>query len=72
MADISSTAKTKLIDIEPEIEAILSEYSSRLEQKKIKVVVDFRKRLKLKANPGYIQMFFSNFIENAIKYNKQK
>jgi len=72
LADISSTAKTKLIDIEPEIEAILSEYSSRLEQKKIKVVVDFRKRLKLKANPGYIQMFFSNFIENAIKYNKQK
>lgn len=72
LADISSNAKTKLIAIEPEIRTILGEYDHQIQDKKIKTLIEFKKKLKIKANPGYTQIFFSNLIENAIKYNKNK
>ncbi len=70
LADISRQAKTKNIDIEKEISSILAEYSSQIKQKKLKTHTSFKKKLKVKSNPGYMQIFLSNLIENAIKYNQ--
>ncbi len=72
LTDISSTAKTQVIDIQPEIETILSEYDSQIQAKKIDTLIDFKKKLRVKSNKAYMQIFLSNLIENAIKYNKQK
>jgi len=71
LADISSTAKTKTIDIQSDIESIFADYSSKIKEKKLKTLIEFSKPLRVTANPGYTQIFLANLIENAIKYNKK-
>lgn len=72
LADISSSNDVIEIDVEQEVQSIMLQYQDQIKAKNIRTLVEFSKPLTVKANPGYMQIFLSNFIENAIKYNDKK
>lgn len=71
LADISRSTQTQKIDIQSEIQSIVAEHTSYIEEKNIRIHIDFKKPILLEANPWYAQIFFSNLIENALKYNRE-
>lgn len=69
ISDINSIWEIDELNLQKEIEEILSEYKKIIDGKKLKIDFKINKNIMLKSNKNYFYILFSNLLRNAIKYN---
>lgn len=69
LSDINSIWEIEDLDIWKEIQEILQEYEKIIGGKKLKIHLEIKKNIFIKANKHYFYMLFSNLLRNAIRYN---
>lgn len=69
LSNISSSKETSVINLNSEINEIVNELNSLIEEKNIKIDIKSDFELKINANKYYFYILFSNLLRNAIKYN---
>ncbi len=72
LSDIWSFKKIDKNDLKNILEEILKEFSSKIKDKKLKISLEIKNDLFIYSNKGYLYIFLSNLIWNAIKYNIYK
>lgn len=71
LSDISRFKTTTKNNLQDTIEEILKNFSSDIQQKNLSITTQIPENIFIEAKKNYLQIFLSNLIKNAIKYNKQ-
>lgn len=69
MANIQATKEKEKLSINEELQQVLKTYESALEEKNIQIHIEWKTKIFVMANKGYVQILLGNLISNAIKYN---
>jgi signal transduction histidine kinase len=70
LSTISENIENKIINVNEFIKKIIKNYEIILEQKTLKIELIENEILEINTNGEYFEIFFSNLMSNAIKYNK--
>lgn len=71
LTDINSLQKKEKNNLKEVTEEILKDFQQKIDKKNIEVSLKIENNIHIMAHKGYLYIFLSNIIGNAIKYNKE-
>lgn len=69
LSTFDNNQKNEEISLSNLIEEILVDFKSKIDDKNLKIIKNFKNELKLNSNREYTKILFRNLISNSIKYN---